>query len=67
MQKKSNVGGQLGLTEYHPKLFEKLMQLMTDSEVDYHFLQVIHIPDDISALASTLKLHHNSMNNGNLG
>lgn len=42
----------LGLTEYHPQLFEKLMQLMTDSAVDYtiFFRELSHIPDDISAL-----------------
>jgi len=39
----------LGLTEYHPKLFEKLMQLMTDSEVDYTiFFRSYPIPDDLS-------------------
>jgi len=36
-----NVGGQI-LTEYHPKLFEKLMQLMTDSEVDFIFQHPIY-------------------------
>ncbi len=42
----------LGLTEFNPKLFKKLMQLMTDSEVDYtiFFRELSHIPDDISAL-----------------
>ncbi|MGB3401213.1 MAG: protein adenylyltransferase SelO family protein [Microcoleaceae cyanobacterium] len=42
----------LGLTEYHPDLFKKLMQLMTDSEVDYtiFFRELSHIPDDVAAL-----------------
>ena len=42
----------LGLTEYNPKLFKQLMQLMTDSEVDYtiFFRELSHMPDDISAL-----------------
>ena len=42
----------LGLTEYNPKLFKKLMQLMTHSEVDYtiFFRELSHIPDDVSAL-----------------
>jgi len=35
MQNQKMWADKLGLTEYHPKLFEKLMQLMTDSEVDY--------------------------------
>ena len=42
----------LGLTEYSPQIFGKLMQLMTDSEVDYtiFFRELSHIPDDVSAL-----------------
>ena len=42
----------LGLTEYHPELFKQLMQLMTESEVDYtiFFRELSHIPEDISAL-----------------
>ena len=42
----------LGLREYHPELFKKLMQLMTHSEVDYtiFFRELSHIPDDLSAL-----------------
>lgn len=42
----------LGLTEFHPTLFKQLMQLMTDSEVDYtlFFRELSHIPDDVSAL-----------------
>lgn len=42
----------LGLTEFNPELFKKLMQLMTDSEVDYtiFFRELSHIPDDVSAL-----------------
>ncbi|MFT5697301.1 MAG: hypothetical protein ACI8ZB_000149 [Desulforhopalus sp.] len=42
----------LGLTEYNPKLLDRLMQLMTDSEVDYtiFFRELSHIPEDVSAL-----------------
>lgn len=42
----------LGLAEFQPELFKKLMQLMTDSEVDYtiFFRELSHIPDDITAL-----------------
>ncbi len=42
----------LGLTEYNPKLFKKLMQLMTDSEVDYtiFFRELSHIPEDVEPL-----------------
>ncbi|MDJ0511077.1 MAG: protein adenylyltransferase SelO family protein [Crocosphaera sp.] len=42
----------LGLAEYHPTLFEKLMQLMTDSEVDYtiFFRELSQIPDDVEPL-----------------
>jgi uncharacterized protein YdiU (UPF0061 family) len=42
----------LGLTEYHPKLIEKLMQLMTNSKVDYtiFFRELSYIPEHISPL-----------------
>ena len=42
----------LGLTEYNPKLFKQLMQLMNDSEVDYtiFFRELSHMPDDVSTL-----------------
>ena len=42
----------LGLTEFNPELFKELMQLMTDSEVDYtiFFRELSHIPDDVSVL-----------------
>jgi uncharacterized protein YdiU (UPF0061 family) len=42
----------LGLTEFNPELFKKLMQLMTDSEVDYtiFFRELSHMPDNVSAL-----------------
>ncbi|NET05375.1 MAG: hypothetical protein F6K16_11800 [Symploca sp. SIO2B6] len=42
----------LGLTEYHPELFQKLMQLMTHSDVDYtiFFRELSHIPDDVEPL-----------------
>ena len=42
----------LGLTEYNPELFKKLMQLMIHSEVDYtiFFRELSHIPEDVSAL-----------------
>lgn len=42
----------LGLTEYDPQLFKKLMQLMTRSEADYtiFFRELSNIPEDISAL-----------------
>lgn len=42
----------LGLTEYNPKVFKELMQLMTHSEVDYtiFFRELSHIPEDVSAL-----------------
>ncbi|MDJ0578967.1 protein adenylyltransferase SelO family protein [Crocosphaera sp.] len=42
----------LGFSEYHPELFEKLMQLMTDSEVDYtiFFRELSHIPEDVEPL-----------------
>ncbi|MEL6605576.1 MAG: protein adenylyltransferase SelO family protein [Cyanobacteria bacterium J06614_10] len=42
----------LGLTEFNLELFKKLMQLMTDSGVDYtiFFRELSHMPDDISTL-----------------
>ncbi|MBD2655468.1 YdiU family protein [Synechocystis sp. FACHB-383] len=42
----------LGLTEYNPNLFKKLMELMTKSQVDYtiFFRELSHIPDHISLL-----------------
>jgi uncharacterized protein YdiU (UPF0061 family) len=42
----------LGLTEFNPELFKKLMQLMTHSEVDYtiFFRELSHMPDNVSAL-----------------
>lgn len=42
----------LGWTEYNPKLLKRLMQLMTQSEVDYtiFFRELSHIPEDVSAL-----------------
>ncbi|MEM9772015.1 MAG: protein adenylyltransferase SelO family protein [Cyanobacteria bacterium P01_D01_bin.73] len=42
----------LGLAEFNPDLFKNLMELMTESEVDYaiFFRELSHIPDDISAL-----------------
>lgn len=42
----------LGLSEFKPTLFRELMELMTQSEVDYtiFFRELSHIPDDISAL-----------------
>ena len=42
----------LGLTEYDPELFKKLMQLMANSGVDYpiFFRELSHIPEDVSAL-----------------
>ena len=42
----------LGLTEYNPQVFKKLMQLLTQSEVDYtiFFRELSHIPEDVSAL-----------------
>lgn len=42
----------LGLIEYNPQVFKKLMQLMTHSEVDYtiFFRELSHIPEDVSAL-----------------
>lgn len=48
----------LGLTEYNPKLLERLMQLMTHSEVDFtiFFRELSHIPEDISALEKSFYL-----------
>ena len=42
----------LGLPEFNLELFKQLMQLMTQSEVDYtiFFRELSHIPDDVSAL-----------------
>ena len=42
----------LGLTEYNPQLLERLVPLMTHSEVDYtiFFRELSHIPEDVSAL-----------------
>jgi uncharacterized protein YdiU (UPF0061 family) len=42
----------LGLSDFDPKLFNKLMQLMTHSAVDYtiFFRELSHIPEDVSAL-----------------
>jgi uncharacterized protein YdiU (UPF0061 family) len=42
----------LGLTEFNPELFKKLMQLMTRSEVDYtiFFRELSHMPDNVSVL-----------------
>ncbi|BAY87755.1 hypothetical protein NIES267_72790 (plasmid) [Calothrix parasitica NIES-267] len=42
----------LGLTEFNPELFKKLMQLMTHDDVDYtiFFRELSNMPDDVSAL-----------------
>lgn len=42
----------LGLPEYNPDLMQKLMQLMTNSEVDYtmFFRELSHVPEDMTAL-----------------
>jgi uncharacterized protein YdiU (UPF0061 family) len=42
----------LGLTDYHPKLVQVLMQLLTKSEVDYtiFFRELSHVPENVSAL-----------------
>ncbi|EAZ90754.1 protein adenylyltransferase SelO [Crocosphaera chwakensis] len=42
----------LGLTEFNPELFKKLMQLMTHSDVDYtiFFRELSHIPEDVEPL-----------------
>ena len=48
----------LGLTEYKPKLFEELIQLMIDSEVDYtiFFRELSQIPDDVEPLKKSFYL-----------
>ena len=42
----------LGLKEFHPTLFQALMQVMINSDVDYtmFFRELSHLPEDISAL-----------------
>ena len=42
----------LGLSEFNPELFKKLMQLMTHEDVDYtiFFRELSHIPDDVEPL-----------------
>jgi len=42
----------LGLTDYHPKIVQVLMQLLTKSEVDYtiFFRELSHVPENVSAL-----------------
>ena len=42
----------LGLTDYHPKIVQGLMQLLTKSEVDYtiFFRELSHVPENVSAL-----------------
>jgi uncharacterized protein YdiU (UPF0061 family) len=42
----------LGLTDDHPKLLKQLMQLLTQSEVDYtiFFRELSHVPEKVSAL-----------------
>lgn len=42
----------LGLAEFNPTLFNELMQLMTQSEIDYtiFFRELSHIPEDVSPL-----------------
>lgn len=42
----------LGLTHYHPEIVQELMQLLTQSEVDYtiFFRELSHVPEHISAL-----------------
>ncbi|MDD7983965.1 protein adenylyltransferase SelO family protein [Lentisphaera marina] len=42
----------LGLSEFNLELFQELMQLMTESKVDYtiFFRELSHIPDNISTL-----------------
>ena len=51
-QMQSMWAAKLGLTEFDPELFKELMQLMTQSKVDYtiFFRELSHIPDDISVL-----------------
>jgi len=45
----------LGLTAFHPTLFQELMKLMIASSVDYtiFFRELSHIPEDISTLAKS--------------
>ena len=42
----------LGLSEFNPELFKKLMQLMTHDDVDYtiFFRELSHIPEDVEPL-----------------
>jgi uncharacterized protein YdiU (UPF0061 family) len=42
----------LGLSEFNPELFKKLMQLMTHEDVDYtiFFRELSHIPEDVEPL-----------------
>jgi len=42
----------LGLTDYHPKIVQGLMLLLTKSEVDYtiFFRELSHVPENVSAL-----------------
>ncbi len=42
----------LGLTDYHPKLVQGLIQLLTKSEVDYtiFFRELSHVPETVSVL-----------------
>lgn len=45
----------LGLTTFHPTLFQELMKLMIATSVDYtiFFRELSHIPEDISTLAKS--------------
>lgn len=45
----------LGLTEFQPELFNELMQLFTQSEIDYtiFFRELSHIPTDVDALKNS--------------
>ena len=45
----------LGLAEFNPQLFNQLIQLMSQSEVDYtiFFRELSNIPDDIVALTKS--------------
>ena len=49
----------LGLNKYNSRLFEKLSQLMIESQVDYtiFFRELSHIPHDISALRKSFYLN----------
>lgn len=42
----------LGLTDYHPKIVQELLLLLTKSEVDYiiFFRELSHVPENVSAL-----------------